>query len=579
MAIDASPALLIMNNTTGSVSPGTTGMVLRNCGGSLIENNPSIRANSYGIHIAQSDVTMARCTVEVLATPLSASYGVQLVNNVSSQLVDNVINAENTASGIETVMCTSTDITNNQVNHFAEAPDRSAAIRSMGSISETIEENDVTGMSFVSKGSSLIAQNTTVNTYDCNFADGSAEGLGIYLNAEFHTIKGNHFLDNGIDLEIRSVVGRQEHHGNVFVNGEARATQLAPNDVFLSQFIANCAHPTVTDLCPSNPQPQSGWFIPDPTTNAVYTCTGNIGPGVVPDDTSLCNYFNNLKTQKDSMPEQFFVKLYHLLRLEKVKSGYVLPKCIKQDSTLLSLCGLLELVELKTSLDNIVKTDVNTSKLSVSQANYESAGSGSKQQTKESLKTEMEAVRQILTAEIIKDSLSLDSLRSEIDLINCTDSLLVKWKDILKAYVNYVQDGEVDQADRYAIASESRSCSDKYGDAIHLARALANTYNTTHFDIFDDCISKGTSPRSSRSVESDISAYPNPSTGRLNIEFSTSYTGTLSIVDLTGKILLSQDIVDLKQTTLRLDGAAGVYYLHCKSDKGIESIQKILLID
>jgi len=584
MAIDASPALLIMNNTTGSVSPGTTGMVLRNCGGSLIADNPSIRANSYGIHIAQSDLTMARCTVEVSSSIGSASYGVQLVNNVNSQLVDNVINADQTASGIETVMCTSTDITNNQVNHFSESPDRTAAIRSMGSIDETIEENDINSVFLVShnsisQASGLMAQNSTVNTYDCNFIDETTEGLGVYFNADFHTIRGNHFLNSLIDLEIRSVVGRQEHHGNVFVNGEARATQLSTDDVLQSRFIANCAHPTVNDLCPSNPQPQSGWFENDPSTNSFHTCSGNIGPGLVPDDTSLCNYFNDLKTKKDSMPEQFFVKLYHLLRLEKVKSGYVLPKCIKQDSTLLSLCGLLELVEAKASLDYIVRTDVNTSKLSTSQTNYEIAGSGIKQQTKESLKTEMEAARQLLTVEILKDSLSLDSLRSEIDLINCTDSLLVKWKDILKTYISYVQDGEVDQADRYMIASESRSCSDKYGDAIHLARALANTYSNTHFDIFDDCTSKATSPRSSRSVESDISVFPNPSTGLLNIEFGISFTGTISVLDLTGKILLSQDIVDLKQTNVRLDGAAGVYYLHCKSDEGRERIQKILLVD
>lgn len=584
--VNHSPSSFISRNTIGtSTESGPNGLIMVSSGGSFVLENPMIKANRLGALIVGGGVVMEQCTLEVESSIGVASAGVQLVQNSGTHFVGNVIRANETSSALETIMCTGSNISNNGLFHYSESSDRTAAIRSLGSMDETIEANDIDGFFLVSQNgisqaSGLMAQNSTVNTYDCNFIDESTEGLGVYYNADFHTIRGNHFLNSLIDMEIRSVVGRQEHHGNVFVNGSARATGLSSNQINLSQFTANCAHPNVPNLCPSDPVPVSGWIIPDPSTLAVYTCTGNIGPGLAPSDPTLCTYFTHLKTTKESLPEQFFVKLYHLLRLERVRDNYTLPDCIKQDSTLQALCGLVELVGVKTSLDSIATNETNTSALTMAQETYAQASIQGKETARGSLQQELTNVKQDLLDEMVRDSLSLDSLRSEIDLIQCSDSLLVKWKDILKAYITYIQEGEVAQGDRTMLVNEGQACSDRYGDAIHLARVMANTFTSTHYDVFDDCTSTGTSPRSAgKSVTTDITVYPNPSTGLINVDFDTPFTGSMTVVDLTGKVLLSKSIENLKGTTMQIQGAAGVYYLHCKNDEGIESIQKILFID
>jgi hypothetical protein len=85
-----------------------------------------------------------------------------------------------------------------------------AAIRSMGSSAEEIEYNIINGLA---NTTGMIAQNTTGNIYGCNNVAGTAEGLGIYYNAELHDIRAGTFDEAYFDLYDDCLGGGQELRG------------------------------------------------------------------------------------------------------------------------------------------------------------------------------------------------------------------------------------------------------------------------------------------------------------------------------------------------------------------------------
>ncbi len=80
-----------------------------------------------------------------------------------------------------------------------------------------------------------------------------------------------------------------------------------------------------------------------------------------------------------------------------------------------------------------------------------------------------------------------------------------------------------------------------------------------------------------------ISLFPNPSTGSFTLEFKAiqSQKATLSVVDLTGKVILTQSLSDLNngsQQNIELKGvASGVYIVKVQTEKGVYQ-QKITIV-
>lgn len=323
-----SPYTSIAFNTIGwQTQRGRTGIYLNQSGGGAKSNNTQIEATTLGIGLFRSETLVNHNTINVFGQNNQFGGGVQSFV-FPSQIINNYLDINHSSFGIETVNATGSEVNNNQIDHFSTVSTRTAAIRSMGSMDELIEENVING---VANTTGMIVQNTMGNHYECNISNNTAEGLGVYYNSDEHEIKGNEF-DAGIDLAIRSVVGVQPHHGNKFYGGSVRANELNSQERQASQFKANQSNP---DLWPSDIQPNDGsWWVGEPNLNP-YTCDGSFGPVWVPfgnDPTRLCAYWNYLKSIKASNSEVFFVKLYHLLKYYKgTKNGLNLPDCIKLD--------------------------------------------------------------------------------------------------------------------------------------------------------------------------------------------------------------------------------------------------------
>jgi hypothetical protein len=99
---------------------------------------------------------------------------------------------------------------------------------------------------------------------------------------------------------------------------------------------------------------------------------------------------------------------------------------------------------------------------------------------------------------MVASNIRLDSIKTELNTINCTSVIVTKWKEILKLYVNFLKNGKVATGDKSALESYSTDCSDLNGEAIHLARAMANTYNRTYYDVNDGYMLSASDERAMR---------------------------------------------------------------------------------
>ncbi len=445
-----------------------------------------------------------------------------------------------------------------------------------------VGENVITG---VANTTGMIIQNSTGNHNDCNITNNTAEGLGVYYNSEEQEIKGNKF-DGWADLWIRSRVGIQRHQGNQFFGGKVVAEGLIGDQLFFSQFFVNNSNTsTLTNLMPTNITPSSGWFVNDPineTTVKTYSCEGTPGPTWTPfggDQSKICDYWNYLKSIKTSNPELFFIRLYHLVKYAKKFPNFVLPNCIKLDPVFFDVCALQKLSDIVISIEKIGKINVNDAELKGLQNQYlNESNPNNRENLKGQIQNELNTLRPIMKSIRQADSIRLDIIKTELNTINCIDVLVSKWKEIYKTYVNFLQTGEINQNDRAALLSYSTDCSDLYGDAIHLSRAMANTFDDTYFDQYDNCLQQS-EPRRRENLLSDITIYPNPSNGDVYINTAKEFIGKVIVYNSSG-IKLKEEMIESKEgvRSIHVADHGGIYFIAIIANNGETSSHKVFVI-
>ena len=571
-----SPFTMISHNTVGtSGQTGKFGISLFQSNHSNILYNPLIQARNLGVRLWSSQANIAFNSINLFGTNNQYGGGVLSIDSHNSVIEENYLDINQSAFGIETNISSGTIIQNNQIDHFSTISTRSAAIRSMAGMDEKIENNIVNG---VANTTGILAQNTTSNQYLCNITDNTAEGLGIYYNSEMHNIRGNEF-GSWTDLAIRSQVGPQVHHGNKFKGGKARADELDVNQILGSQFFINSSIPF---LMPTDIIPSSDWF--DESNSNTYECTGMPGPSWTPfkgwDETELCNYWKYLKDIRSAKPEMFFVKLYHLLKYAKLKPGLILPDCIRLDQVFAEVCGVQRLADVAVSLQKTDTSSFYVSDLNTYQSQYslQSTEEG-RNNVKNQIHSELSNLIPALKSRISADSLKLDSINVRLDSIDCASIIVNKWKEIFKLYVKYLKTNEIDTSDHHTLMGYATECTDIYGDAIHIARAMVNTYDTTYFDLYDQCITPVTPRSRVKTGESpNIRIHPNPSDGVLYLNLPDNYIGYVAIRDINGKLVYEKHLISGNLTNIDLNMYSGVFFLVFTSDAGVQSVHKVILI-
>ncbi len=504
-------------------------------------------------------------------------------------VTQNHISADQSEFGINSTWAGNTTIMNNTVyNSGFQKNFRTAAIKATGNFNEVINQNIVTG----DQRTGVLVQNTTGNQYFCNEVNSVYdEAQDILYNSEQQTIKANTFDGTGYDLKIKSEIGTQatlhpndpsiitENWGNIFLGGNAEAD---PQVFTFSQFPYNSGYGTSLNHRPSNPNPTSGWFVPNNVT-AYQDCDGLvIGDNFIfgNDPNKLCAYWNYLKSIKNTKPELFFVKLVHLLKYSKTKAGFTLPNCIKFDPEFQTLCGITKIVDVSVALAKVSESNVNDGNVKALQAQYQNETSDKgKAAVKEQMSLEMITIKPQLDSERNADSLRLDSLKNELNTINCTSIIVNKWKEILKIYINFIKQGKVANSDKAALEAYATDCSDLNGEAIHLARAMANTYNRTYYDIYDGCLESAEPRVTLKLKDVDVSVAPNPTNGIVNMTFSSEFTGSINVFNSSGQKVHAKFIDKINLATIDLSNeVGGLYFLKTTSSSGDTKEFKVILI-
>jgi hypothetical protein len=582
-----------------------TGVVAKNCAFNVLENNTIgsvvkrgfVGINSYGsinnihanqIFAKQTCISSVESYVDIYKNymflentslwPLSQLRSAISLSTYDegSNVENNIINVNKANYAINVGAGGKLYIKNNLIDFFTPSNHRPSVINTSGIVDGEISANIIHGST---AAGGIHVQNSMANAVECNDISGTGESMSVFYNSDLQTIKAN-TLSGTQDLVVRSVVGPQTHHGNKFNGGNTNALALTDDEVALSRFRVN-KNIAGLKYMPSNPMPGNDrWFRHEDNPNA-SNCNGVlIGPEWELDPMRLCTYFVYLKSIIDSLPERFFINLYHLLKYEKLNPGFALPACIKQDSTLLHLCGLQKIVEISVALDTIGHHPSLIQNVKTLKDQYFNAtDSLTKINLKQSIKIEWDHINLKLPAANIKDSLKLDSLENLLASVLCDSMLILKWKEIYKLYIKFKKTGTVSPMDTLLVKQYSSECADLYGDAIHLARVMASSFTDHNYAIYDDCIALP-APRSKiiGVAEESITAFPNPSTGIIQVKLPSQYTGHLGISDIHGRRISEQNINKSEFLTLDLTSNLGVNTLHFRSQNGIVQTIKIIVI-
>ena len=180
--------------------------------------------------------------------------------------------------------------------------------------------------------------------------------------------------------------------------------------------------------------------------------------------------------------------------------------------------------------------------------------------------------------ERLLDSIAINQLKIRFEnLKGRNDEMVGKWADIYKMYIDFMQKGEVVEENKTQILDYSMQCADKYGDAIHLARVLANTFDNTYFDVYDDCPEEQVRPRLSKENTINAMVNPNPTSGEFSIHFDTFISGTIEVIDISGKSIHNDRLKDAIEHRLKLNVKNGIYLLNVISETGEIFVEKIVV--
>lgn len=96
------------------------------------------------------------------------------------------------------------------------------------------------------------------------------------------------------------------------------------------------------------------------------------------------------------------------------------------------MCGLVKLVDISVALDSIGRVSTNSGMISDLQTQYSNATSeSSKDVIKGQIVAVLTTVRLDFNTERQQDSIALENIESELNTINCTEIIILKWKEIM----------------------------------------------------------------------------------------------------------------------------------------------------
>ena len=364
-----------------------------------------------------------------------------------------------------------------------------------GTTDNTIEHNEID----VPRNGALYI-NSMGNTITCNTITAGRDAIEVNQNSDEQDIIGNNLNGSDNDVLIQSVIGRQEHNGNIFNGEHITAEGDALGNINNSRFVVD-NDPLFDEYDPEFPDPAE-FKKPEPFTGNYGSCS-LIGSPIglkFQDPKYACNYLQRIESYKTTNPRFYWNAMYHMMRF------YLLtipsenwPVCITMNWNESLPCGLKDLV--------IKETDLKKSLSSESENNYEN------------------------TEEIVETQLI--ELAEDV----CTEELQTLWKDAYVFILKKIKGDTLLESEKNRLDEIARQCATEYGDAVHWARALASEYNDNDYTEYDEACETEIEPRRSENQKSQSVTYsisPNPANDFIRINSSSDGYHNLEIYNTEG---------------------------------------------
>lgn len=107
---------------------------------------------------------------------------------------------------------------------------------------------------------------------------------------------------------------------------------------------------------------------------------------------------------------------------------------------------------------------------------------------------------------------------------------------------------------------------------------MANTYDPTYFDIYDDCPEQIIEPRTKNTIGATVIVVPNPSNGNFTLYYDRLISGELRLIDMLGKVLYSQNVSNVLETSLNFEINPGTYLINILSEDGLFIEEKLVIV-
>jgi len=140
--------------------------------------------------------------------------------------------------------------------------------------------------------------------------------------------------------------------------------------------------------------------------------------------------------------------------------------------------------------------------------------------------------------------------------------------------------GDVVEKNKERLLVNRKECFNIYCVVIHMARAMANTFDDTYFDVYDDCIEdKDKSFKLESTTSNSLVAFlqPNPSKGTIVLHTEHEVTGAIKVIDLTGKVVYTAVMIHENQHHLNLNLDEGLYFIYLTSESGEVFVEKVII--
>lgn len=163
------------------------------------------------------------------------------------------------------------------------------------------------------------------------------------------------------------------------------------------------------------------------------------------------------------------------------------------------------------------------------------------------------------------------------------DSVYVLNLTIVESDVSVAQDGTKLTSNQGGVTYQWLDCDDNYsvisGETAQSFTATTNgnyAVELTNNGCVDtsECVSVTTAGINALGRNIEVSTYPNPTTGVVNIALSEKMSNVeINITDVHGQMLASQRFDGLSDTSIKMPKTSGIYFLTIKTEKGYRTIK------